>query len=881
MKKVAMDGQAAVARVFAAYDYLAMEKQYPRIALLPDLAEGIRLIRKREQAGKRLSKHKSGWRYVSVDEMRWVEGHAARGAIALASLFRGGVGEPDVWLLAHGGPRSLDLLKQALNGNETVGRTAPLRCITRTCCDLEDWRIEIKEDGGENTSREVHPPKNTPNPTMEDIEKQFGSIGELFANTQGLGLLNLYDQLVEAIAGQDWVKRIPVILVDTVAPDPKDIDLSGKTKILDLIYGRLVALSSRHPDRTVVSISDEDLDRLAKKAGLEKPRQSSKHKPQAQLKVVKALAKRLSAPILFHSARCAALIRPDGSRVIVPTFRIEPPPTNTNGSGDTFNAAFLAAKVAMVVLSEIGNPKIEVELTDEDCLLFACAAAGARCAITSGGQNHTPLYASKTSVLQFSSASALRDLKGIIPLRVLARNKLFGPGRCYGPTQCFETEKTALLAASNCRRRFTGETRRVVLIDLDHTLFPSADAREHAGAQALAKLEPCEPLTYSERVDLFRCVYDNELELRPIFGKKAKDLRLHWNHRQFYQLAYAIAAGFAPDAWLAFVKSKRDRNTNQQRKSNGESGVQRSLAGFIECIEATLDDLDNGSQTQEMSKQIEEAVAEFTRVGYYPYAGVRGAIEALTALPGMEVYCLVEGCENCQWKKIQALGLADLIPESRLLVEDKMLVEPQHYEAIFSHAIMEARSLTISIQVVKQKHAEVRNLTQTSFRSLYLGAICVDPSAPQQVAQHLKAKAKLEATRPIQVAIIGDKTNPELDWFYQAVASENNDHKTATLIGLDEPPTAKLYKVSTGSYAHRTVPRQMAGLVKSVPTLVDALAELAFPATWNEVKPIIAVSIPTARIVLSKKERAHVMMARTSAPTSVRICAEQVLANAK
>ena len=283
------------------------------------------------------------------------------GAIALASAFRGGLGEPDLWLVAYGGPESCKYLQLALAGRETTGEGLPLQRSTRIVKDPEDFRVEIQSDGPERTDRTMVPP--TTKLSTAKFYQLCGDLTKIGQEWTGLGLLNLDEDLVVDISKQEWAKKVPVVLVDTMAHS-----IPAKTQEL---FSRLVQICD-NLGFPCVSVSTGDLGLLAD-SDHRCDGSSIRLEEWGDVKnVAIQLVKRLHSRLLLHDAHYAAFFEPDMEPVIVPTFDIKP--RGTNGSGDFFNAGFLAAFTAQHIAA---SKQLDSQLSTEDCLLFANAVAAA------------------------------------------------------------------------------------------------------------------------------------------------------------------------------------------------------------------------------------------------------------------------------------------------------------------------------------------------------------------------------------------------------------------------------------------------------------------------------------------------------------------------
>ena len=105
-----------------------------------------------------------------------------------------------------------------------------------------------------------------------------------------------------------------------------------------------------------------------------------------------------------------------------------------------------------------------------------------------------------------------------------------------------------------------------------------------------------------------------------------------------------------------------------------------------------------------------------------------------------------------------------------------LVVDPVRDQSRFDWAVKHAGSdepLRRAIRTVRDQYFLLAKETQLKFRLKYLAKIRIDHSAPQYAA---RLKDSLVG-RPMQVAIIGDRPNPELEWFDEAVREGEADRQ--------------------------------------------------------------------------------------------------------
>lgn len=816
----------SVHRVYAAYDRLATETGCPRIALLHDLSVGKRAeaVRKHVSTSER-----TGLSDEQLSDDLYVEGHAAIGAVALASAFLGGVGEPDTTLVARGGPDSRWLLQKALAGWETgfglgshrrarmstdrdeqtrvIYSARTLRCRTAVFEDSIDRVVRVLTDSVDRSGRGVS--RMPEKLSVADVERRVGRLADILTNVTALGLLDPFDTTLIRLASSFSCVKPPVVLIDTESR-PRRSETKG-------ICDRAQQLASMFSG-AVVSVSAADLPYLAEAVQLDSSGIGSARSPAAatdgELQLAQELAGWLRADVLLHSSRYAALLEAAGINAVVSTFSIDPK-GGTNGAGDTFNAGYLAAAAARHCM---GSCRTGLKLSVQDCLTFACALSGVRL--------HRRAYATRPEVCRFALQTHVRVLPRHTPS--------LGPGTPAdgGTRKC----QVALNPGGD-------GVRRIVLVDLDHTLFPSKEGREWAGTTALGHLDPTKVLTREERLQLFRFVYSHDKQLSRAL-KVPCSFRLEWNRREFYLCAAVLSAFHMTE-----VCRSEDRVGQLPEQFLVSLGVRYHSRGDA------------------WDEQAEECVRAFNAAGYVTFPGVRGALEALSAVPDVEVYCLVEGRVRCQWKKLRTLGLADVIPRSRLLVDERMIVvDPESADEYFGlgDLLAQARDATLrrALSTVRRKYSSLVDTTQTTFRMRYLAAIGVDHSAPGyvadidgQTAKHGKLRLRPDSIvnlpRPVRVAIVGDRPDPELTWFDEAVGAE-------LLVGCGgmEPGRA-LWRVNTGAYSDdpRQAEVQRSLGITDAEHLVAVTEQLKVGGVWEDLNPISAVRVPRPKLTLTAAQK--------------------------
>ncbi|ACF42605.1 B12-binding domain-containing radical SAM protein [Pelodictyon phaeoclathratiforme] len=186
--------------------------------------------------------------------------------------------------------------------------------------------------------------------------------------------------------------------------------------------------------------------------------------------------------------------------------------------------------------------------------------------------------------------------------------------------------------------------RRIVIVDLDHTLFDSTAVRRKCAEQAIKELGLSEKIE-NEALDLYcRCIYDNyaDYELN-----KFPDFRVVWNTAESYRVLLAlIELGIHPQ--------------NYQKESESQ--------GFYLRLRGMIDDI-----YQQYSSKIKKAQDIFwkTPMVLYDYA-----IEFLDNLKNDSQYNLIlasEGDNICQGSKIKYLGLDKYFDSDHVKITGKAL----------------------------------------------------------------------------------------------------------------------------------------------------------------------------------------------------------------
>lgn len=215
---------------------------------------------------------------------------------------------------------------------------------------------------------------------------------------------------------------------------------------------------------------------------------------------------------------------------------------------------------------------------------------------------------------------------------------------------------------------------RVVLFDLDLTLFDYTEAREIGAAAALKELSLSIPL--QDALDIYRRIVDRWVAIERL---GFLNLRRSWNAEIIYYLTHLFASRIFSDKTeevfdllARMEKTDDDKATTLQLFESLDLGQE-----FWETLKSVQGDVRLQQNVRRACIQFERATERLE-----PFEDTRDVLSTLSALEGYHVYIATEGDLSIQWEKIEKLGLQDLISPANLIVTEGLAAPPILFNAL-------------------------------------------------------------------------------------------------------------------------------------------------------------------------------------------------------
>jgi FMN phosphatase YigB (HAD superfamily) len=530
----------------------------------------------------------------------------------------------------------------------------------------------------------------------------------------------------------------------------------------------------------VLSIGEKEAIALARVAFVDK-----EFEEDDAFQAALVLHEQLGMTILYHTWQYVVLFR-EGTATAVPTFHIENPCLH-NGAGDTLNAGAMLAMAVRDALELCHRPAPpEFKLSLEECVLFGIAVVS--CRLTNGEyptqddllafvtENYRLLHAKEPIPPGQSGDQAVpvlpvadreeyhyRDLPALFaglssqhPLlaRLLAVSKL---GQYHQPEvvtalrEMLEDDNELVGAAAiQARRRMPRELlpdleveRRVILVDLDNTLWHARASRMEGSRWSIRRLKHEINLLLLDRdivydVDLYRrwqvCeiadVPDEQLVqlyeadvyasglMFEIMGYP--NFRRLWNTPESYAVLLALAQASGDRAEEDCVEKQsvldklcqaRERVTEIDRRDLDEEKKRRQIKKVVRELEGDKDII----QLKELLEQIamdpllgdpiNSAVDEFELAPIRPFADARDFLRALVEVGSFEIYGVTGGPAGEEWERTKRFGLGDLIAPERLL-STQSAARPRADLETLEHALQEVEKRIEDVRSEKSRLEE-------------------------------------------------------------------------------------------------------------------------------------------------------------------------------
>lgn len=495
--------------------------------------------------------------------------------------------------------------------------------------------------------------------------------------------------------------------------------------------------------------------------------------PTRGLEAAASLHQQLEIPILYHTWRYVLLFR-EGVAIAIPTFRIDHPRLH-NGAGDTLNAGVMLALAVQQALARCPvPPPDELTLSLEACILFGIAVVSCRLArgqyptqsdlldfvLDRSGRLYAreplpPEEAGDQTVEIFplvdraefrlaDLADLLDRVSGDGPLlaRLLAIDRLArrdDPAVARALREQLESSNPLVMAAvvralrQMIRERSPGDawTRRVVLVDLDNTLWDVPQVRAEASRWGVRRLKYeigslNQQVVYG--VDLYRqwqvCaiadlpdeeigelveLYDTEIYASGIIFEMLgyPNFRRLWNTPTSYAVLLALipAPGGPAEPGcgdkarvLARIRQARQEieeidaeigpeGLDEEEKRRRIAEVVRTLEGEPDIVQLKAF-LDQVAVDPLIGEPIQAAVAAFDAAPIDPFADARDFLLALTEVAGCEICGVTGGPAREEWERLKRFGLGDLIPPERLL-STHMAARPRADLEVLDQALLD------------------------------------------------------------------------------------------------------------------------------------------------------------------------------------------------
>ncbi len=545
----------------------------------------------------------------------------------------------------------------------------------------------------------------------------------------------------------------------------------------------------------------------------------------------------LGTPILLHAATFSTIV--DGQvRSIVPAFRLRER-KSVNGAGDTFNSAFL---LAQTVRSRASRHRIPPERIPDigDCLVFAAAVAAAR--IETGDYVTDQEVLTTTAKLSVVEPGALESYGFASAQLTLARALTRGcsvqsqvrwddfdslAGIVRDPAQPRWQRCAALLcgldgepsfrdivARGSCGDlhpipsvrglRKLARIRRVVFVDLDHTLFATRECRERAALRALRamgfrdgdrRLRQVFDLTYREHA-----TYAAMEHIRV-------DFRYTWNTNEQYRLIYALF--------------HHGKDSMQLTPSLYEDKL--GTDDFLLNVEAYYQSLVHDTRVTELCRK---AVEDFDSTPFSPYPDTRQFLATLGNALSCELCVVTEGYFDTQKDKLRKLGLLGFFKETHILVseasENPQKVRDELEFAAVRGSDEDHERAGQLLALFEQVTAQRKKL----FHSMAIRAVLQSPENPLEAFQELqKSSLSTEPARSdvhaAKLAVVGDRYDTD----YLPYRQLDPDAKRIVTL-----------RVVRGDYSDKDRPEVPPPGYREVPNLYVALEHLVRDDTWHAVE---------------------------------------------
>lgn len=467
------------------------------------------------------------------------------------------------------------------------------------------------------------------------------------------------------------------------------------------------------------------------------------------LEAAAALHQGLEIPILYHTWRYVLLFR-DGVATAIPTFRIENPRLH-NGAGDTFNAGVMLALAVQEGLARCPTPApAELSPSLEACVLFGIAVVSCRLVqgqyptlsdlldfvLNTSGRLYAkeplpPEEAGEQTIELFpvvdrpmyrhTDPADLRDSlseDASLLARLLAIDRLAECDDEDGAAVLREQleASTPLIVAAAARAlgkvRSSGDlwARRVVLVDLDNTLWDVPSVRAEASRWGIRQLKH-EIAALNHQVvydvELYRqwqvCaigdvpdegigrlvqLYDTEIYASGIIFEMMgyPNFRRLWNTPASYAVLLALCC--APDGppepgcvdkveVLARIRRAREEIQEIDAEIGPEGLDEEEKRRRIEAVVRELEEeqdivaltsfLDQVAADPLLGEPIQAAVDAFDSAPVRPFSDARDFLLALSQVADCEICGVTGGPAREEWERLKRFGLGDLIPPERLL----------------------------------------------------------------------------------------------------------------------------------------------------------------------------------------------------------------------
>jgi hypothetical protein len=535
-----------------------------------------------------------------------------------------------------------------------------------------------------------------------------------------------------------------------------ELELSGRLFVNANVHvdgtdvdARNQAIFRRLAETRVDGISPVDLLSLGEREAITLARIGLEQASSRGLEAAASLHRSLDIPILYHTWRYVLLFQ-EGIATAIPTFRIDNPRLH-NGAGDTFNAGVMLALAVQDGLTRCPvSPPSELTLSLESCILFGIAVVSCRLVqgqyptqsdlldfvLNTSGRLYAreplpPEEAGDRTVEVFpiidraayrytDPADLLDRLSGEASLltRLLAIDRLAmsddGDVTAALYEQLGASNPLVVAAATRALRKVRPSNgswiRRVVLVDLDNTLWDVPVVRAEASRWGIRQLKH-EIASLDQQVvydvDLYRqwqvCaigdvpdedlerlveLYDTEIYASGIIFEMMgyPNFRRLWNTPASYAVLLALSCAPASPPEPGYVDKARvldqfrrareevqeidaeigPEGLDEEEKRRRIEAVVRGLEEEAE-ISALMSFLDQVAADPLLGEPIQAAVAAFDAAPVRPFADARDFLLTLDEVGDCEICGVTGGPAREEWERLKRFGLGDLIPPERLL----------------------------------------------------------------------------------------------------------------------------------------------------------------------------------------------------------------------